>query len=190
MKFMILNNKELSKFCSDNPTFAKEYSYEFTKSLPDLVQKIMDPEIKSKEDEIFSGMMLKSINKQGLIDPHVYYRMLHDVASNYGLKAIFTILLFTDEYDFVGSGNLGYSLDNVTVTLTDFFIVKKYRRKKYGKLLLTIIIKKLRTYPNIRKILLEVDPTNRPAYNLYVQMKFIPITAFNSDKIRMEYWIQ
>jgi len=187
---MILNNKEMSTFCANNTIFAQEYSYEFTKSLPDLVQKIMDPEIKSKEDEQFSGMMSKSINSNGLIDPHVYYRMLHDVATSYGLKALFTVLLFTNDFTFIGSGNLGFSLDNITVTLTDFFIVKKYRRKKYGKLLLQIIIKKLRTYPNIRKILLEVDPTNRPAYNLYKQMNFIPITAFNSDKIRMEYWVQ
>jgi len=187
---MVLNNKEMSKFCADHPYFMKKYSYEFTKSLPDLLQKIMDPEIKSKEDEIFSGMMLKSIDKSGLINPKSYYRMLHDMATTYGLKAIFTILLFTDNFDLVGSANMGFALDNVTVTLTDFFIVKKYRRHGYGKLLLQIIIKRLRTYPNIRKILLEVDPTNRPAYNLYVKMKFIPITAFNSDKIRMEYWIQ
>jgi ribosomal protein S18 acetylase RimI-like enzyme len=187
---MMLNNKAMSNFCNDNPNFAKEYSEEFTKSLPDLLQKIMDPEIKSKEDEIFSGMMLKSINDDGLIDPVPYYRMLHDIATTYKLKGIFTILLFTDEFHFVGSANLGFALDNTTVTLTDFFIVRKYRRTGKGKLLLEIIFEKLRKYPNIRKLLLEVDPTNRPAYELYLKMKFIPITAFNSDKIRMEYWIQ
>ncbi len=189
MKFMLLNNKEMSKFCANNISFANEYGKEFSSSFPDLIEKINDPEIKSKEDQLFSSTMMTSLNKDGTINPKTYYRLLHDVATAYGFQAIFTLLLFTDQFDFVGSANLGFSLDGVTVVLSDFFIVKKLRRRKYGKLLLQTVIKQLQNYRNIRKILLEVDPENRRAYNMYKNAGFIPLVAFNSVKVRMEYYI-
>lgn len=186
---MLMNNKTMSNFCAKNINFANQYSREFTSSFPDLLQKINDPEIKSKEDQLFSSTMMVALNKNGTINPKLYYRMLHDVATAFGLQAIFTLLLFTNNFDFVGSANLGFSLDGVTVVLSDLFIVRNLRGKKYGKLLLQTIINKLRTYKDIRKILLEVDSHNERAYNMYKNIGFIQIAQFNSTKIRMEYYI-
>lgn len=188
MKYMLMNNKEMSAFCAKNVGFANQYGKEFTASFPDLLKKINDPEIKSKEDELFSSTMINSIDN-GIINPKKYYRLLHDVATAYGLQGIFTLVLFKDNFEFVGSANLGFALDNVTVVLSDLFIVRSLRGKKYGKKLLETVIEKVKTYKNIRKILLEVDPESRRAYNMYKNAGFIPLVAFNSVKVRMELYI-
>lgn len=185
---MTLNNRQASDFFRKNSELAKEYSKEFTQSFPDLFQKITDPEIKSKEDQLFNSVFITSI-ENNLINPVIYYRQLHDIAKAFGYSGMFTVLLFTDNFDFVGSANLGYALDYMTVTIQDLFISKRFRRKNYGKLLVDIIIKKVKREKNIRKILLEVDPQNRNAYLLYLKMNFVPITTFTEAKIRMEYWI-
>jgi len=201
MKYMILNNKQMSQFCKTNINFCKEYSYEFTNGLSeisskakqcqkDLLNKINSSDrYISKEDQLFDSTISESLTKEGLVNPAIYYRLLHDLATAYGLSGIFTLLLFSDKFDFIGSVNLGISLDGMTATISDFFIVSKFRGHKYGKLLLNLTIDKLKEMKSIKKVLLEVNPGNKIAYNMYKKSNFIPIVAFDQRPIRMEYWI-
>ena len=192
MKFMFMNSLQMVAFCKMHRQFSDQYGYHLTKSLPDLYKKIMNPEIQSKEDQLFSTNMIASINKQtGLIDPRVYFKILGNdkFVSTFGLYAIFVIILFDNVYNLCGSATIGFALDKSTATLSDLFVVKHLRGKKYGKTLVKLIIRKLTSFKNIKKILLEVDKSNTAAYNLYKKMDFVEIVTFNGNKTRMEYWL-
>jgi ribosomal protein S18 acetylase RimI-like enzyme len=186
---MFLNSLQMVDLCKKNKNLNDEYGYEMTHSLPDLILKINDTEIKSKEDQLFSTNMINSIDKKtGMIDPSIYYKILGNdkFVAAFGLLGMFVIILFTDEFDLIGGATIGVAVDNTTTTVSDLFVVKKYRKNGYGKLLVKLIIKKLKQYRRFKKIVLEVDPDNRVAYRLYKKMGFFEIVNFTSKKVRME----
>jgi len=180
MKYMIMSNLDMADFCEKNYDFMKHFEKEFSLSFPELVSYAR------VNNEL--GMLLNSaVNKTtGFINPVVYYRGINKLLPQHSLNNVQCLLLFTDNFHFVGGADIGFVTDNMSVTITNFFIAKKFRRRGCGKLLLNIAIRHIKKMKNIQKIILEVEYNNPAAENLYKSMGFIEIDVYLSEKKRLE----
>jgi ribosomal protein S18 acetylase RimI-like enzyme len=179
MKFMFIKNSEMSNFCNKHWNFSKTFGHEITTNFPEL--------FKNENDKPFEALMKTCVDRRQNIMPALYYKNINNILSLYGLQSLYCILLFTDNYHFVGSADIGFMADGSSVTVSNFFINKPYRGRKYGKLLMNLIIQKIKQYPNIKKIILDVDFNNIPANKLYTSVGFVPIDNYGSNKRRMIY---
>ena len=187
MKYMFLQNSEISRFCYKNHYFSRTFSHELTTNFPEL--------IKNDNDKIFGNMINKCIDINNNIDAKLYYKHINEILTLYDLRSLYCILLFTNNYHFVGSADIGFMNNKTSVTISNLFITKPYRGKKCGILLMKVIISKLREFKNIKKIILDVDDNNIKAIKLYEKFGFITIDTFGNSEIngnhkkRMELWL-
>lgn len=181
MKYMFMTNLEMANFCIKNKRFAKIFGYELTTNFPELLD--------NDDDKTFGEMMSRSVDKNNNIIPALYYKNIDEILSTYGLKSLYCLLLFTNDFHLIGSADIGFMTNGTSVTISNFFTTRRFRRKGYGKTLMTITIKKLKEYPKIKKIILDVDYNNIPANKLYNRMGFIAIDNFGLKKRRMELWL-
>jgi ribosomal protein S18 acetylase RimI-like enzyme len=183
MKYMFMTNLEMADFCQKNYNFMKNFEREFSLSFPELVSYAR------VNNEL--GMLLNSaVNKTtGYINPVVYYRGINKLLPQHSLDALYCLVLFTNDFHFVGSADIGFVKDTVSATITNFFIARQFRKKKYGKFLMRTILRQIKQNTNIKKVMLEVEYNNKPAQILYTKMGFTEIDVYMSEKKRMEMWL-
>ena len=178
LKYIFMLNSEMSRFCAKNLNFAQIFGQELTINFPELFN--------NKNDKKFESLMKTCIDKSGNIIPALYYKNMNNILQSFGLNALYCILLFTNDFHFIGFADVGFINDSITVTISNFFVQKDYRGKYYGTLLMKIIINKLKTsHSYIKKIILDVDTNNVYANKLYCKLGFAAIGNSNVKKQRM-----
>ena len=177
MKYMFMTNFNMGNFCFKNRNFSRLHGSELTTNFPELFD--------NENDKMFESLMKSCVDKNGYIVSSMYYKNIENILQSFGLNKLYCLLLFTDDFHLVGSADIGFMNDGMTVTITNFFIQKKYRGKKYGALLMKLVIMKIKEYKYIKKIILDVDINNIPATKLYRKMGFTAVDNISLKKRRM-----